>query len=114
MSTYVVAGILVLVAGCLYLLRRRRSAPRPHERPTRYARNRKTSPVGPGAPTDTQVPVDVGGRVKRVVERRADEPDRRMGVGLASELYKASGNPERRKRSRGRRSRDARGNDSKT
>ncbi len=67
---------------------------------------RRSSPPRDGSLQPAEIAVEIDGHVQHIQERRERGPDRRMGVGLASELWAVSGQPDRRKRNRGRRTHD--------
>ncbi len=67
---------------------------------------RRSPPPRDGSLQPAEIAVEVDGHVQHIRERRDRGPDRRMGVGLASELWAVSGQPDRRKRNRGRRTHD--------
>ena len=72
----------------------------------RVAGRRYLRAEAPGVPLRDCDGRRCGCRLQSHADRRQAEEDRRLGVGLQSELYLTSGNHDRRRKRRGRRSSD--------
>lgn len=130
MVTYALTALAV-VAALLYLLGRRgsgdakpgrRTLPQQHTGPyaavslqpatiaceaaQRVAGRRYLRDEAPGVPLRDCDGRRCGCRLQSHADRRQAGTDRRLGVGLQSELYLTSGNHDRRETRRGRRSSD--------